>query len=132
MVSAAFITYDDKLLLFHRDDRPVKDPDCWDLIGGHDEPGELPEETLVREIHEEISISPKKINYLFKILDTWGEETHLFHVVLSEEEAKAIKLGDEGKEVVFFNKNDMMNLKLTQNMKLYLREFSDTISSFFP
>jgi 8-oxo-dGTP diphosphatase len=28
-------------------------PDCWDIVGGHAEPGETPEQTLRREVHEE-------------------------------------------------------------------------------
>jgi 8-oxo-dGTP diphosphatase len=32
-------------------------PDVWDLFGGHVEPGERPEQTLVRELQEELGIS---------------------------------------------------------------------------
>ena len=33
-------------------------PDCWDLIGGHVEPGEAFEQTLVREVEEETGVTP--------------------------------------------------------------------------
>jgi 8-oxo-dGTP diphosphatase len=33
-------------------------PDCWDIIGGHVEPGETIEQTLVREVEEEIGVTP--------------------------------------------------------------------------
>jgi 8-oxo-dGTP diphosphatase len=33
-------------------------PGVWDLIGGHVETGETPEEALVREIREEIGVTP--------------------------------------------------------------------------
>ena len=33
-------------------------PDLWDLPGGHCEPGETPEQTLVRELREEIGVTP--------------------------------------------------------------------------
>jgi mutator protein MutT len=32
-------------------------PGCWDVIGGHVEPGETPEQTLVREVGEEIGVT---------------------------------------------------------------------------
>ncbi|MDQ3099144.1 MAG: NUDIX domain-containing protein [bacterium] len=129
MVSVAFITFNNKILLFHRDDKSIKDPDCWDLVGGHDEPGESPEDTLKRETQEEISIAPEKIRYLFPIADTWAEETHLFHVQLSEKEVASIKLGNEGKEVVFFEIDEVKKLKLSQNMHKYFREYPNLIES---
>ncbi len=33
-------------------------PDMWDLPGGHCEAGETPEQTLVRELAEEIGVTP--------------------------------------------------------------------------
>lgn len=32
-------------------------PGVWDLLGGHREPGETPEQTLVRELAEEIGVA---------------------------------------------------------------------------
>jgi 8-oxo-dGTP diphosphatase len=31
-------------------------PNCWDVIGGHVEPGETPYDTLVREVAEEVGV----------------------------------------------------------------------------
>ena len=33
-------------------------PDVWDIPGGHCEPGETPKRTLVRELQEEIGVTP--------------------------------------------------------------------------
>ncbi len=33
-------------------------PDCWDVLGGHVEAGETPEQALVREVQEEVAVTP--------------------------------------------------------------------------
>lgn len=33
-------------------------PGVWDVLGGHCEPGETPEQTLVRELREEVGVTP--------------------------------------------------------------------------
>jgi mutator protein MutT len=35
-------------------------PNCWDVIGGHVEPGETLEQTLLREVEEETGVTPIK------------------------------------------------------------------------
>jgi 8-oxo-dGTP diphosphatase len=55
---------DGEFLLYLRDNKPdIPFPDHWDLIGGHVEEGETPEEALVREVKEELGIELK--NYSF-------------------------------------------------------------------
>jgi 8-oxo-dGTP diphosphatase len=56
---AAIILENDKgeFLLALRDDKSwIPFPNHWDLIGGHVEEGETPDEALVREIKEELDI----------------------------------------------------------------------------
>ena len=56
---AAIILENDKgeILLYLRDNKPdIPFPNYWDLIGGHVEEGETPEEALVREVKEELDI----------------------------------------------------------------------------
>jgi ADP-ribose pyrophosphatase YjhB (NUDIX family) len=132
MVSVAFITYENKVLLFHRDNKPnIKDPDCWDVVGGHSEADEDPETTLKREIFEEISITPIDIKFLLELDDTWGEKTYVYHVSLSEEEKNGILLGNEGQEVKFFAKDEIDGLKLTQNLKMYLSDHKEMVDSLW-
>jgi 8-oxo-dGTP pyrophosphatase MutT (NUDIX family) len=56
---AAIIFENDKgeFLFFLRDNKPgIPFPLHWDLFGGHVEEGETPEEALVREVKEEITL----------------------------------------------------------------------------
>lgn len=127
-VSAAFITHNNKLLLFHRDNKPnIKDPNCWDIIGGHSEENETPDTTLLREIQEEISIEPAKYKQIFDGLDVWNTQSFIYHVELSDSEVAKIKLGDEGREVKFFDWDELSQINLTQNLNLYREKYTQLI-----
>ena len=57
-IVGGLIVQSDRILLGHRSERRAFYPNVWDVFGGHMEPGEQPEETLVREIQEELGITP--------------------------------------------------------------------------
>src|SRR5512133_198794 len=42
-------------------------PGVWDVFGGHVEPGEQHDQTLIRELQEELGITPTEWRYLEKI-----------------------------------------------------------------
>ena len=53
-----------KLLIYLRDDKPtISFPSHWDLFGGIIEPGETPEQALVREVGEELGIILKTFTW---------------------------------------------------------------------
>lgn len=63
---AAIILENDKgeLLLYKRDNKQgIPFPQHWDLIGGHIEDGETPEEALVREVKEELNYDLKDYEF---------------------------------------------------------------------
>ena len=53
--------------------------DCWDIIGGHVEPGETIEQALLREVEEEIGITPTQLAELTS-LRAEGVELHIYRV----------------------------------------------------
>jgi len=54
-----------RLLIYLRDDKAdIPFPNHWDLFGGHLEPGETPEEALVREVKEELGIELASWQYV--------------------------------------------------------------------
>ena len=57
-VVGAILMRQDRLLLGLRSPQRRHFPDCWDTIGGHVEAGEAPEQTLCRELNEEIGVTP--------------------------------------------------------------------------
>ena len=88
-VVAALILQSNKILLGQRSAQRSSFPAVWDVFGGHMEPGEAQEQTLVRELQEELGITPSVWSYLetFQLLppehadtrsDPW--KVHLFLV----------------------------------------------------
>ncbi|MCI0555964.1 MAG: NUDIX hydrolase [Anaerolineae bacterium] len=57
-IVAALIIQSDRILLGQRSPGRAFYPNVWDVFGGHIEPGEQPEQTLIREIQEELGITP--------------------------------------------------------------------------
>lgn len=131
-VSAAIVTYNNKILLFLRDNKPnILDPNCWSLIGGHVEDNESFDDGLIRELQEEISITPTSFKFLFNFKGSINEEVNVYHIKLSDKEAQEIKLGDEGQKVEFKTLDEMEKLGLTQNLdelfKSYRNYFEEVI-----
>ncbi|HHU10832.1 MAG TPA: NUDIX domain-containing protein [Intrasporangiaceae bacterium] len=56
VVAVAAIVADGRALLAHRHPDREWYPDCWDLVGGHIDPGERPVDALRRECREELGI----------------------------------------------------------------------------
>lgn len=66
-VVAALIVRSQRILLGHRSAERMFYPDVWDVFGGHVEQGEQHEQTLIRELQEELGITPTQWSYLEEI-----------------------------------------------------------------
>ena len=89
-VVAALIVQADRILLGLRSPERVLYPAVWDMFGGHVEPGEGPLQTLIRELQEELGITPTAWTFLETLtlsLPTHAEEdpdemiVHLYRVI---------------------------------------------------
>jgi mutator protein MutT len=63
-VVAALIVESQMILLGQRAATRTFYPNVWDVFGGHIEPGEHQHQTLVRELQEELGITPTKQTFL--------------------------------------------------------------------
>ena len=54
----ALIIQADRILLGLRSPERAFYPNVWDVFGGHIEPGEHPDQTLIRELQEELGVTP--------------------------------------------------------------------------
>jgi 8-oxo-dGTP diphosphatase len=67
--SIIFVNDQHKVLLFLRDDKPeIPYPGLWDILGGHVEEGETPEQCIKREMQEEIGLELNEFA-LFRVYD---------------------------------------------------------------
>jgi 8-oxo-dGTP diphosphatase len=68
-VVAAMIIESQKILLGQRAPTRTFYPNVWDVFGGHIEPGEHEHQTLVRELQEELDITPTKWRHVEMLVD---------------------------------------------------------------
>lgn len=133
-VAAAIVTFDGKILFFLRDNNPdIPDPNCWSLIGGHVEENETYDQGLKRELKEEIGIDISEYKFLFEFKGFQDENVKIYHVPLTQTQAKEIRLGDEGQKVEFMTIDQIDKLPLTQNLRKlfqnYRRYFEEAVSN---
>lgn len=114
LVVRAFVTYQGKVLLLQRDIRQnLKNPGLWQFPGGGIEAGEEPDEAIFRELAEEISLVPRVINFLGEFIPG----RYLYHAPLSENEARKIKKGQEGKDLKFFFFSELSKIPVTPKLR---------------
>jgi len=63
-VVAALIVQSQMILLGQRSPTRAFYPKVWDVFGGHIEPGEHQHQTLIRELREELGITPTKWTFV--------------------------------------------------------------------
>jgi 8-oxo-dGTP diphosphatase len=82
-VVAALIIRSQMILLGQRSATRTFYPGVWDVFGGHVEPGEQHHQTLIRELQEELGITPTKWSYLETIsLANEGSDPVTVHLYL--------------------------------------------------
>jgi 8-oxo-dGTP diphosphatase len=125
---AAIILENDKgeFLLYLRDNKPgIPFPDHWDLIGGHVEEGETPEEALVREIKEELDIDIKDYTFYKKyqclIGDAYENTKYIYtaKINLPIEEITLL----EGVRPQYFTKEEIPNVKFANILKTIVMDY---------
>ena len=79
MIYVGAILLKDGALLLGRRAPHRSYPDCWDLIGGHVEPGETIEHAMIREVEEEIGVTPRQFGKLTSLAAD-DIELHIYRV----------------------------------------------------
>jgi 8-oxo-dGTP diphosphatase len=121
------INSNNELLMLLRDDRPdIPFPNMWDIPGGHIEPGEIPEETIKREMVEEMNLELGDIN-LFKVYykDNLVDNVFWKKIDLNPD---LIDL-KEGQRIAYFSYEQLSKMKLAFDYNSVIDEFFSFISA---
>ena len=105
-IACAVFLRDGKILLGFRSPHRRSYPSCWDVVGGHVEPGETPDGALVRELQEEVGVTPTLFRKFAEIGEPRPEHygparLHVF-VVTGWEGGEPRLQGDEHTELRWF------------------------------
>ena len=117
----AFIKNGEKVLIVKRPQDASFLPDYFELPGGHVEFGETPEEALIREVKEEVSldIEPQKPYSTFSYISSNGNKhtidiQYIVNVINDNQEPK---LSEEHESFAWITENEINNFKFSDLMK---------------
>ena len=110
-IALAALVRDRTLLLGHRHPARRRYPDCWDLVGGHVEDGESPEQAVRRECREEIAVELSQLQRVDLALTDPGLVAHAF-VVTGWVGSPRNVAPDEQDALGWFGAGDLPGLRL--------------------
>jgi len=125
---AQIILENDKgeFLIYLRDGKPgIPFPHHWDLIGGHVEEGETPEEALIREVKEEIDFDLKDYTFFREYLclegDAYPNIKFIYHgkINLPVEDITLL----EGDRLQYFTRNEIPDIKFANILRKIMLDF---------
>ena len=107
---------DGRILLGKRSPHRGLYPNAWDMIGGHQEEGETLDQTLRRELEEEIGVTPTEFHEVAVLAErapeVHGERAyHVFAVTAWRGPGPAMR-GDEHTEIGWFTVDEALALDL--------------------
>lgn len=115
----AIILKDNKFLLQLRDNKKhIYYPNSWGFFGGEVSKGETPENSVKREVKEELS---EKCNFLVKLFECENPGTGtLVHFFYFKTARRVIKKNlNEGQDLGWFSPQDMKKIKCTWDVKFF-------------
>ena len=117
-VSQALIHFQGRYLMQLRDFKDgIESPGHWGFFAGHIESGESAEQTIWREIKEELSWQPKKFDFLGN-LKLRNRRMHVFYCDLNNE-IESLSL-QEGEEIGVFLPEEIHDKQLYSKKRIHI------------
>jgi mutator protein MutT len=101
-----------KILLGKRAKHRASYPNVWDMIGGHCENAETPKQTLIRELQEEIGVTPIQFEHISTLFDSNNDHTYHVFVVTDWKGEPACLQPEEHSMIGWFRINESLKLEL--------------------
>ena len=130
------LLYEGKLLVYRRDDRDdIPFPGRWDFPGGGREGLETPEQCVLRELHEEFSISLSPNRLLYRrdydrrdyVTPSRSALSCFFAACAVESEIEGIEFGNEGQYWKLMGIDEYLrNKEGVPNLQMRLRDYLDS------
>jgi 8-oxo-dGTP diphosphatase len=117
LLALALLVRDGRVLLAHRTASRAHYPDCWDLVGGHVEAGETPEDAVVRECLEEIGVVVHAPVRFPMVIDDAGLDVRAF--VVTRWDGDPVNVApDEHDELRWWHPDALTDLRLAHPSSL--------------
>ena len=116
-ISVAALVRDGLVLLVHRHPSRRRYPDCWDLVGGHVESGELPHQAVSRECLEELGVHVHDPLPVPMTVSDPTRDIHAFLITRWEGEP-ANAAPEEHDDLRWFRPSDLAYLKMAHPASL--------------
>ncbi len=101
-----------QILLGKRSKHRTSYPNVWDMIGGHCENAEIPKQTLVRELQEEIGVTPIQFEHIKTLFDSNNDHTYYVFVVTDWKGEPESLQPEEHEMIGWFSVNEAVELEL--------------------
>lgn len=119
--AAAFITKDGKFLFGKRSEQASWYPGVWDIFGGHSIGEESPEDTLKRELSEELNIEPVDYVLVETVDIAENSELVVFHVYfVTNWVGLPTNASEEHSEIKWFTPGELIGIQLSSDKYLSL------------
>jgi RimJ/RimL family protein N-acetyltransferase len=113
-VGALFVSSDGRVLLGLRAPSKKVWPRHWDTIGGRVEDGESLDEALIREVQEEVGVTPTKFRRVASVRERWpevyGQAHHHIYAVTEWKGGQPTNICNEHTEIRWFTIDEMLLL----------------------